>query len=109
MNSLLSKLQKSSSIVELRPLETLPINVPYAVIKMVWVQTKFGPAVQVHLQELTDGQRLKDEEGIFRAYLPKRISNVITQEDVDDYNDGRSLYTLVYRGKQDNAFIVDFY
>uniref|UniRef100_A0A0A9WP18 Flap endonuclease 1 n=2 Tax=Lygus hesperus TaxID=30085 RepID=A0A0A9WP18_LYGHE len=108
MNALLSKIQQSAAVVELRSVETLTLDTPYVITKMVWTQTKYGPAVQVHLQELTDGQRIEGGD-CFRVYLPHRISNVLTEEEVDKYNASQMLYTLVYRGKLGNAFLLDIY
>lgn len=109
MNSLLSKIQKSASFIELRSIESLQLETPYAILKMVMVPTRFGPSVQVHLREFTDGQ-LPDEKDVFRVYLPSRISASLTEQDVELYNANQEmLYTLVYHGKMGKTFLVDFY
>ena len=107
MNSLLNKIQQAAQIVEQRPLDSLDYGTPYAVIKLIWTPTKYGPAVQAHLQEMTDGQPIETQT--FRVFLPKRISNVLTEEDTAQYNNSNHVYTLIYRGKVGNMCNVDFY
>ena len=107
MNSLLIKIQQAAQIVEQRPLDTLDYGIPYSVIKLIWTPTKYGPAVQAHLQEMTDGQPIETQT--FRVFLPKRISNVLTEEDTVQFNNSNMVYTLVYRGKVGNMCNVDFY
>uniref|UniRef100_A0A0A9XDJ0 Flap endonuclease 1 n=2 Tax=Lygus hesperus TaxID=30085 RepID=A0A0A9XDJ0_LYGHE len=108
MNTLLNKIQESAAVVELRSVDSLTLDTPYAVTKMMWTQTKYGPAVQFHLQELTEGQQIEGGD-TFRVYLPRRISNVLTENEVEKYNASQMVYTLVYRGKSGNASLIDVY
>ncbi|CAB0020775.1 unnamed protein product, partial [Nesidiocoris tenuis] len=75
---LLQKIQKSAAVIELRSLDSLQLETPYMVMKLVWTDTKFGPAVQAHLQELTDGQRLGGGD-TFRVFLPRRIGQNLSE------------------------------
>ena len=106
MEEIINKMKKSADIVELRSLETLDLNVPYQILRMVWVNTKFGPSVQVYLQEVKTEPGAEDET--FRVYLPKRISSNLSEEDVYRYNNMEYKAILLYTGKKGNTFCVDF-
>uniref|UniRef100_A0A0A9YUT7 Sodium channel protein type 9 subunit alpha n=1 Tax=Lygus hesperus TaxID=30085 RepID=A0A0A9YUT7_LYGHE len=107
MNTLLNKIQKASAVVELKSVEDLELHTPYIITKMGRVPTKYGSTVQVHLQELTNGQVIAGEDS-FRVYLPARISEAISEEDVENYNASEIIYTMTYRGKVGKAFLIDF-
>lgn len=74
-------------------------NQKYRITKFESKQTKYGPSITCKILSM-DKQKLL-------VYLPKNIS--LTEKEITKYNNGskKNLH-LVYKGKNENAFIIDF-
>lgn len=116
MDALLHKMQKSAAIAEVKSIDTLVQQQPYKILKFVQSNTKFGPSIQVYLENPVvhrDAEEKEEETGddddCLVVYLPGRIAADISQQDIESYNNGRTkTINLVYYGRVGRTFDVRF-
>jgi hypothetical protein len=74
---------------------SLYIDHSYPVSHPEHVETKFGPTIRLEISE--------QDDNIFRVFLPRRYSEVFTDEGVATINEQTVLYHLVYKGKRPSS------
>lgn len=95
----LDSLKKQSNVTNASICE-LNVDIPYCVLVMKEVDTKFGLATTCVLRNDVTG-------GTINVFLPKSIQ--ITGEDITQYNLGNvPRVSLIYRGKNRGRFTIDF-
>jgi len=61
--------------------------------------TKYGPTVLLTLQA---------EENIYiKIYLPRRYAEGFDDQDIEDINEGKKIYKLIYKGRSGVAYILN--
>lgn len=105
---MLSKMQKSALMDEVKSLDTLTVNVPFPIIKFFVVETRYGSTIQALLQN-NNGNDGEGDNIAFRVYLPTRVAKELTMEEVEKYNNKQTpSMCLIFKGKLGKAFDVDF-
>lgn len=91
---------KRQSNVKNAPICELNVDIPYCVLVMKEVDTKFGVSITCVLSNDATG-------GTIHVFLPKSI--LITGDEITQYNLGNvPRVSLIYRGKNNGRFIIDF-
>lgn len=91
---------KNQANVTNASISELDLDIPYCVITMKEVDTKFGPAATCMLRDDVTG-------GSIHVFLPKSIR--ITPGEIVEYNAGNvPRVSLIYRGKNKGRFIINF-
>jgi hypothetical protein len=85
--SLAKKLVESSSCDTIK-IGSLDHGKPYPITQAQRVGTRCGPTILLTIRE--------SELGLKKIFLPRRYSDVITDEDIESFNQGK-LYEI-YRG-----------
>lgn len=110
--SLLQKLQEATARIETVSISDLEVDTPYRMLSLSNVSTKFGPSTMALLSKVgrENGQEIPPPDEV-NVYLPRRISNALTVDDINKYNnDNTQNMFLVYHGKNsDNSFNMEFY
>ena len=70
-------------------IHTLNVDRPYPILYARRMSTQFGPTVLLTLQT---------EENInVKVYLPRRYTEGFNDQDIEDINEGKKKYKLVYK------------
>ena len=73
---------------------------PYVVVGTRRVHGQYGPTVLFTL-------RSEDDDNInLIIYLPRRYAEVVADDDIDDINQGRRMYKLIYLGMSGPAYLL---
>jgi hypothetical protein len=70
---------------------TLPKDIPFPVLRAERLQTRYGTTVLLTLRESV--------ERCVNVFLPKRFTQVFTDDDIAGINDGRVTVNLTYHGQ----------
>jgi hypothetical protein len=81
-------------------LESLDIEKPYLIRQAERVSTRFGPTGLISTCD--------SEFALKKVFLPRRYTEVVTDEDIDRFNSNKSKLYLIYRGlcAQTNGFLL---
>jgi len=91
---------KSQAMNKNKSIGDLVVDVNYKILSMSVVDTKYGRTTACKLTDSALG-------GTVNIFLPRHI--VTTSEEVINYNEGRvPPISLIYRGKDNTRFIIDF-
>ena len=74
---------------------SLEASIPYPITKAKRINTKYGLAVVLTLQD--------PDEGVVQVFLPQRHSDVITDTDLTTINTKTVALSLVYKGLCDSS------
>ncbi|KAF6198961.1 hypothetical protein GE061_006984 [Apolygus lucorum] len=97
MNSLSSLLNTANNQVRgILRLTDLRVGATYEVLSFHRICTQFGPTVVANLVPLGGSS---SPEGPIRVFLPKRFTEVLTEEEIQKYNSKVTrTISLVYKG-----------
>ena len=87
--SLVTRFQEASTCYTIK-IGSLQIDRPYPITYGERIDTRFGPAVLLSIRDSTFS--------IKKVFLPRRYSEVITDDDIAGINSARTKIYLVYRG-----------
>ena len=73
---------------------------PYLVVAARRVSGQYGPTVLLSLRSE------EDDTILLKVLLPLRYANVFEDEDIDDINQGRKGYNLIYLGMSGPAYLL---
>lgn len=95
--SLAKKFVEASSCHTVK-IGSLDTGKPYPITQAQRVGTRFGPTVLLSIRQ--------SELGLKKLFLPRRYSEVITDEDIERFNQGK--LCLIYKGvcEQTNGFLL---
>jgi len=80
-------------------IHTLNVDRPYPILYARRTSTQFGPTVLLTLHT---------EENInVKVYLPRRYAEGLNDQDIEDINEGKKKYKLVYKGRSGVAYILN--
>jgi len=80
-------------------IHTLEINNLYQVLFARRLTTTYGPTVELTLK--TDGDINA------KIFLPKRYAEIMNDDSIEDINNGKKIYKLLYRGKAGYSYILN--
>jgi hypothetical protein len=94
--ALAKRFQKTSTCYTVK-IGSLDTDRPYPITHAKHIDTRFGPAILLSI---------RDSEFTLKVFLPRRYSEVVTDEDIESFN--RAKLYLVYRGvcEQTNGFLL---
>lgn len=107
MNSVLPKLQNLARIDEIKNIDSLQIERKYKILKFIPKETRYGTAIIVKVN--ADGN---DVDEATRVFLPRRIAENLTEDDVHELNERiskKKFIYLIYKGMIGNTFNVEFH
>jgi hypothetical protein len=86
-------INKENPVMEQKLLSTSIIDKPYLLVNISSINTKYGKCILTTLAEDSNGDVL------FKCWLPKRVTNSISDELIEKMNKSDSKYSLTYLGK----------
>jgi hypothetical protein len=97
--SLAARFQQTSSSYTIKP-NCLVKNHPHPITRAEPCDTRYGPAVLLTIGE--------SENSLKKFFLPRRYSDVMTNEDLANINSGKKKLNLVYKNKcsHTNGFLL---
>lgn len=88
-------INKDNVFPETRRLVTLKVGQAYMIKKLVYLATRYGKKLVATLCASAD-------DAIFQTFLPNRVSEALTAENVEIMNSSSGKYTLTYLGRDTN-------
>lgn len=85
-------INQDMEIIQQRAISSLILNKAYIIKNLVIVNTRFGKSALVTLFD-------ESENSSFKSFLPKRITEHLTENIIKEINSSDTKYTLTYLGQ----------
>lgn len=97
LNKINSNINGDFNDIARRSIASLDINTPYLIKKLSFVNSRYGKCILAVLFDQKDNSD-------FKCFLPKRVTEHISQDSLEKMNSSWEKYTITYIGQSEPTF-----